>query len=58
MQSFDQHLLHLVRENRISLDTAFNAASNPAELQTRLELEGPTLGDPEDKPELPSIDLA
>ncbi len=58
MQSFDQHLLHLVRENRISLDTAFNAASNPTELQTRLELEGPTLGDPEDKPELPSIDLA
>ncbi len=47
MQSFDQHLLHLVRSNRISLETAWAAASNPTDFQTKLELEGVT----DEKPE-------
>ena len=40
MQSFDQHLLELVRNNRISLATAQNAASRLEDFQTQLELEG------------------
>jgi len=40
MQTFDQHLLDLLRANKISLETALAAASNPADFQTRLELEG------------------
>lgn len=40
MQSFDQHLLDLLRANKISIETALGAASNPADFQTRLEMEG------------------
>jgi len=40
MQTFDQHLLDLLRANKISLETALAAASNPADFQTKLELEG------------------
>lgn len=56
MQSFDQHLLDLLRANKISVETAFAAASNPADFQTKLALEGasvdetPTPGKPTTEP--------
>ncbi len=40
MQTFDQHLLDLVRANKISVEVALNAASNPSDFQTKLSLEG------------------
>lgn len=40
MQTFDQHLLDLLRANKVSVETALAAASNPADFRTRLELEG------------------
>jgi len=40
MQTFDQHLLDLLKANKISVETALAAASNPADFQTRLSLEG------------------
>jgi twitching motility protein PilT len=40
MQTFDQHLLDLLKANKISTETAHAAASNPADFQTRLALEG------------------
>ena len=40
MQSFDQHLLDLLKANKISVDTALSAASNPTDFQTKLSLEG------------------
>jgi len=42
MQSFDQHLLDLLKANKISVDTALSAASNPTDFQTKLSLEGHT----------------
>jgi twitching motility protein PilT len=45
MQTFDQHLLDLLRANKISVETALNAASNPTDFKTKLALEG---GDPDD----------
>lgn len=55
MQSFDQHLIDLLRANKITLDTALGAASNPADLKTKLELEGDGLEveEHEEKPEVP-----
>jgi twitching motility protein PilT len=44
MQTFDQHLLDLVRASKISVETALTAASNPADFKTKLALEG---ADPE-----------
>jgi twitching motility protein PilT len=44
MQSFDQHLLDLLRANKVSTETALAAASNPADFRTKLALEG---GDPD-----------
>jgi twitching motility protein PilT len=44
MQTFDQHLLDLLRANKISVDTAMAAASNPTDFKTKLALEG---GDPD-----------
>jgi len=56
MQSFDQHLLDLLRASKISHESALAAATNPADFQTRLEMEGsyaePTDGE-EIKPEVP-----
>jgi twitching motility protein PilT len=55
MQNFDQHLVDLLRANKVSLETAMNAASNPADFRTKLDLEG-SLGEPEEaepKPEAP-----
>ncbi|MFP6624978.1 MAG: PilT/PilU family type 4a pilus ATPase [Myxococcota bacterium] len=40
MQSFDQHLLDLLRANKVSVETAMNHASNPADFKTKLEMEG------------------
>ncbi len=44
MQTFDQHLLDLVRAHKVSVDTALSAASNPTDFRTKLALEG---GDPD-----------
>ena len=40
MQTFDQHLLDLLRANKISVETALAAASNPTDFQTKLSMEG------------------
>ena len=54
MQSFDQHLVDLLRANKISSDTALKAASNPTDFQTKLELEGGLEdSDESPKPEAP-----
>ena len=45
MQTFDQHLLDLLRANKVSVETALAAASNPADFRTKLALEG---GDPDE----------
>jgi len=50
MQSFDQHLLDLLRANKVSLETALGAASNPADFQTRLEMEGGVSAIDEEEP--------
>ena len=53
MQTFDQHLLDLLRANKISVETALAAASNPTDFQTRLALEGeaPETGSAVEEPE-------
>jgi len=55
MQTFDQHLLDLLRANKVSMETALNAASNPTDFQTKLEMEGGVLESTpdEEKPEVP-----
>jgi len=40
MQTFDQHLLDLLKANKITVESALNAASNPTDFQTKLEMEG------------------
>ncbi|MEN8158966.1 MAG: type IV pili twitching motility protein PilT, partial [Myxococcota bacterium] len=40
MQTFDQHLLDLLKANKISVETAMTAASNPTDFKTTLSLEG------------------
>ena len=52
MQTFDQHLLDLVRANKVSMETALTAASNPSDFQTKISLEGhdETDGEVGDKP--------
>ena len=40
MQTFDDHLLDLLRASKISVETALIAASNPTDLKTKLALEG------------------
>jgi twitching motility protein PilT len=49
MQTFDQHLLDLLRANKISVETALAAASNPTDFQTKLALEGDVGSDPGDE---------
>src|SRR5215210_6026044 len=39
MQTFDQHLVEMLREGKISLDTAKLAATNPAEVELMLTIE-------------------
>jgi twitching motility protein PilT len=46
MQTFDQHLLDLLRASKISVETALSAASNPADFRTKLALEGSDLEAP------------
>jgi len=48
MQTFDQHLLDLLRANKVSLETALAAASNPTDFKTRLALEGVEVDAPGD----------
>ncbi len=40
MQTFDQHLLDLLKANKITIEGALGAASNPTDFQTKLEMEG------------------
>ncbi len=40
MQTFDQHLLDLLHANKISIETAMGAATNPTDFKTNLALEG------------------
>ena len=40
MQTFDQHLLDLLKANKIAMEGALNSASNPTDFQTKLEMEG------------------
>ncbi|MFP8874382.1 MAG: PilT/PilU family type 4a pilus ATPase [Myxococcota bacterium] len=56
MQTFDQHLLELILDNRICIETAMAAASHPTDFQTRLDLEGvePEAGG-ESKPDVPVL---
>ena len=55
MQSFDQHLLDLLRANKVSVETAMNHASNPTDLKTKLEMEGgfPEMDEETEKPDEP-----
>ena len=55
MQSFDQHLLDLLRANKVSVETAMTAASNPTDFKTKLEMEGgiPEADDETEKPDAP-----
>jgi len=57
MQTFDQHLLDLLRANKISVDTALSAASNPADFQTKLSLEGGAEVEPESDKPLEEIEI-
>ena len=59
MQTFDQHLLDLLRANKISVETAFAAATNPADFQTKLALEGatPEMAEAVEEPELEPMPL-
>jgi twitching motility protein PilT len=43
-QTFDQHLIDLIRASKIAVETALSAATNPMDLKTKLSLEG---GDPD-----------
>ncbi len=49
MQTFDQHLLDLLRASKVSLETALAAATNPADFKTRLALEGVEIDAPDDE---------
>ncbi len=55
MQTFDQHLLDLLRANKMSVETAMNAASNPTDFKTKLEMEGgiPEGDEEAEKPDAP-----
>jgi twitching motility protein PilT len=39
MQTFDQHLVEMLKQGKISLDTAKLAATNPAEIELMLTIE-------------------
>jgi Tfp pilus assembly pilus retraction ATPase PilT len=60
MQTFDQHLLDLLRANKISVETALAAASNPTDFRTRLDLEGglpPSDEEPQDAKPLAAYEI-
>jgi twitching motility protein PilT len=54
MQTFDQHLLELYQANKIKLETARDAASNPRDFETKLALEGDSSYTQENSNSLPS----
>ena len=55
MQTFDQHLLDLLKANKVTMEAALNAASNPTDFHTKLEMEGLIHDDApvDEKPETP-----
>jgi twitching motility protein PilT len=55
MQTFDQHLLDLLRANKVTVETAMATASNPTDFKTKLEMEGglSESDDEDQKPEAP-----
>ena len=57
MQSFDQHLLDLYHANNITLETACDAASNPADFNTQLALEGDSVREEEGDDTGSSVEL-
>ena len=58
MQTFDQHLLDLLRANKVSLETALAAATNPTDFKTRLALEGVEVDAPgDDEPETGPLEI-
>jgi len=57
MQTFDQHLLDLYRANKLTLETARDAASNPADFQTQLALDGDESYDEEKEEESGAVEL-
>ena len=57
MQTFDQHLLDLVTANKISVETALNAATNPADFQTKLSLEGAAAGERDEEPRTEPLEI-
>lgn len=58
MQTFDQHLFDLVRANKVSVETAMRAASNPTDFQTKLSLEGADDdGEPVDERSLEQLEI-
>jgi twitching motility protein PilT len=57
MQTFDQHLLDLYRANKLTLETARDAASNPRDFQTQLALDGDESYDEEKEEEPVSVEL-
>jgi twitching motility protein PilT len=54
MQTFDQHLLDLYRANKITFETACEAASNPQDFATQLALEGHGEGGGPEEPKPPT----
>jgi twitching motility protein PilT len=57
MQTFDQHLLDLYRANKLTLETARDAASNPADFKTQLALDGDESYDEEKEEESGEVEL-
>jgi twitching motility protein PilT len=57
MQTFDQHLLDLYRANKLTLETARDAASNPRDFQTQLALDGDESYDEEKEEESAPVEL-
>jgi twitching motility protein PilT len=57
MQTFDQHLLDLYRANKITVETARSAASNPRDFATQLALEGEGAETPESEGGELSVEL-
>ncbi len=58
MQTFDQHVLDLLRANKISIETALGAATNPDDFRTRLALDGPiSEGDDRDEKSLDPFEI-
>jgi twitching motility protein PilT len=57
MQTFDQHLLDLYRANKLTMEIARDAASNPRDFQTQLNLDGDPPYNEEKEEEAVSVEL-